>query len=441
MKPFGQDITTTPLDPAKHVNFELGMVLGADDLRQEFAYQANRDAWLARGALGYGTIAGLRLTTATVDGRREIRVHPGVALTPGGELVHVPRLQCADLIPWVAALNGTANAPADGADAVTAYITLRYDFAPTDEVPLPGDPCRPDDEALVASRIADCFDLELRHEAPVQGEEDAVRAFGRWLQGLPSGTPGDAPTEFVAKVRAFGATLAADAATDPAAPPIVATVPPTERCAYLREAIRLFVVEIRPTLIADNRGASNLPPGEARLLLATLRVPVAHHVEHGWRFDEAREVEIDERRRPILAHLRLLQSQLACARPPETAPGGHRLVAAGRFRWDNAAETYVADAATHDLQVLSHPDFVSVHLATWPDFRADGFYALSGTALVKGADSPRYVVDEVVELDDPPPAWVADGALIGLPFRVRRTTNDAAAPAPLGVTLQLIEIA
>ena len=34
-------------DPAKHVNYNLGMVLGVDDFTQEFAYLSERDQWMA----------------------------------------------------------------------------------------------------------------------------------------------------------------------------------------------------------------------------------------------------------------------------------------------------------------------------------------------------------------------------------------------------------
>ena len=51
-------------DPTKHVNYTYGMVLGVDDLTQEFAYHSGRDQWTARDAIGYGTVNGLRVTIA-----------------------------------------------------------------------------------------------------------------------------------------------------------------------------------------------------------------------------------------------------------------------------------------------------------------------------------------------------------------------------------------
>jgi hypothetical protein len=82
-------------DPTKHVNYVLGMVLGVDDFNQEFAYLSERDRWLARDLLGYGTAWGLAVTSGLGTRGPEVRVSPGVALTPRGHLVRVTPAQCA----------------------------------------------------------------------------------------------------------------------------------------------------------------------------------------------------------------------------------------------------------------------------------------------------------------------------------------------------------
>ena len=38
--------SATAQDPTKHVNYVLGMVLGVDDLTQEFGYLSQRDQWI-----------------------------------------------------------------------------------------------------------------------------------------------------------------------------------------------------------------------------------------------------------------------------------------------------------------------------------------------------------------------------------------------------------
>src|SRR6185312_4742524 len=62
MTTFAAQATTLalpPPDPLKHVNYVLGMVLGVDDFTQEFTYLSARERWLARDAIGYGTLWGL----------------------------------------------------------------------------------------------------------------------------------------------------------------------------------------------------------------------------------------------------------------------------------------------------------------------------------------------------------------------------------------------
>src|SRR5436309_14942210 len=81
----------TPPDPSQHVNYARGMVLGVDDFTQEFAYLAGREQWLARDAIGYGTLSGLRVFAedAGADGPR-LPVTAGSAQAPSGEHVCRP---------------------------------------------------------------------------------------------------------------------------------------------------------------------------------------------------------------------------------------------------------------------------------------------------------------------------------------------------------------
>ena len=65
-------LETSVFDPTRHVNFAKGMVLGVDDFRQEFAYLAGRDQWLARDAVGYGTLSGLRVFVEASGVRPEV---------------------------------------------------------------------------------------------------------------------------------------------------------------------------------------------------------------------------------------------------------------------------------------------------------------------------------------------------------------------------------
>src|SRR5215510_14292294 len=84
-------MTVADLNPAKHVNYTVGMVLGVDDFTQEFAYLSGRDQWMARDLIGYGTVRGLKVATEidSVKGPRVI-VDPGVAVSPSGQMICVP---------------------------------------------------------------------------------------------------------------------------------------------------------------------------------------------------------------------------------------------------------------------------------------------------------------------------------------------------------------
>src|SRR5258706_14263880 len=87
-----------PGDMSKHVKYTFGMLLGVDDFTQEFTYLSGRDRWLARDLLGYGTAWGLSVAIELPpDGGPRVNVDRGVGLTPLGELVCVPSMQCAYL--------------------------------------------------------------------------------------------------------------------------------------------------------------------------------------------------------------------------------------------------------------------------------------------------------------------------------------------------------
>src|SRR5260370_6565301 len=176
-----------PPDPSKHVNFTLGMVLGVDDLTQEFAYHIGRDQWLVRDLLGYGTVCGLHVTMVSDKGQPKVEVAEGVALSPLGQLIRVCPAQCAflndwltlhktDLVPVVSSPPGTPPGT-----SVKLYVVLCYRECPTDAVPIPGEPCRSEDDAMAPSRLKDDYCLDLRLQPPDQREEDDLRDFVEWL--------------------------------------------------------------------------------------------------------------------------------------------------------------------------------------------------------------------------------------------------------------------
>lgn len=344
-------LTNSAPNPRLHVNYAKGMVLGVDDFTQEFAYLSGRQQWLARDAIGYGTLSGLRVQVedAGADGPR-VRVGAGSALAPNGQMICVGADQCALFNRWLAKPENAAavtrhlsgspvvsppilSPPAVSAATISLYLTLCYADCKTALVPIPGEPCRSEDELTAFSRIADDFRLGLRLDAPLGVEENAVRDFIAWLRtgvNVVDATSSPAADEaaWAAALRAsVQPWIAAFEASPPASPPGVPadfltdvsppalTIGRSELCAFLRVALRIWVTEMRPWWMAQ-KCADPSNPEDACVMLARIDVPivwVGGSPTGAWVVDgDAQDIDIDERLRPVLAHLRLLQEWMLC---------------------------------------------------------------------------------------------------------------------------------
>jgi hypothetical protein len=354
-------------DATKHVNYSLGMVLGVDDFNQEFAYLAGRDRWLARDAVGYGTLCGLSLKTDTVPSKGpRLTVTSGSALTPRGQLVCVKPNQCAYLNDWLAA-NKDKIAPLLGsplAGTIDLYLTLCYRDCPADLVPIPGAPCRAEDELMAPSRLVDDFSLELRLTPPDQSEEDVLRQFVNWLRTLTFGTAGPfmSPEDFETLIRGALKVVAASPSSPPSSPlssplsggaALILLSPlgsmnldPTLGAEYYRAAFRVWIEELRPNVHAvcacsggccgGATDANEPPKADECLLLARINIPVVRS-SGNWVVDDLGTIDIDESRRPMLLHLRMLQELLVQSPAALGGAAGPRVVAAGLVGVDASA--------------------------------------------------------------------------------------------------------
>jgi hypothetical protein len=350
----------TPLDTAvfdatQHVNFAKGMVLGVDDFRQEFAYLSGRDQWLVRDAIGYGTASGLRVFVENegAEGPR-LQVTAGSAFVPSGKQVCVGADQCAVINRWLAKpdnaaivnqiLNGGSPAfsppilspPAVTSGTISLFLTLCYHDCLTRPVPIPGEPCRSDDELMADSRIADDYRLELRKDPPVQVEEDALRDFVRWLRAnvhVVDGSPppdGDAQIWLATLRSAAQAWLDAASLSPPLSPPASLstlgdylvdlspaslTVSQEQVCDLLRVAFRFWVTELRPLWMARRCHREMLKDQDC-VLLARIEFDVEFvggSPAGTWQIvGSPPTVLVDETTRPFLVHLRLLQEWSLC---------------------------------------------------------------------------------------------------------------------------------
>lgn len=314
-------------DPSKHVNYTLGMLLGVDDFQAEFAYLSGRDQWMARDLVGYGTVCGLKVSLDSSGTGPRVSVSSGTALSPRGQMICVHPAQCAYLKDWFNANQNQVN-PQGGSplgSIQTLWLVLCYRDCLVDPVPIAGEPCRSADELSAPSRVVDDFRLELRVAAPLQEEEDAIRDFVAWLDQIQITDVGPANTFL--NITDFGNALRA--ALVPSASPLdpgayfhlgsplnQVRVHLADVGKYLREAFRIWVTEIRPIFhgcwpqqsctCSDDAAALKAPPTDECLLLAEVDVPVVSS-SGKWVVDDKHPITIDESRRPILLHTRMLQ--------------------------------------------------------------------------------------------------------------------------------------
>jgi len=349
----------TPLDAAvfdatQHVNFAKGMVLGVDDFRQEFAYLSGRDQWLVRDAIGYGTVSGLRVFFEN-EGAEGPRLHvtAGSAFVPSGKHVCVGADQCAVINRWLAKPDNAAivfelltggspplspplSPPAVTSGTISLFLTLCYRDCLTRPVPVPGEPCRSHDELMADSRVADDYRLELRKNAPVQVEEDALRDFARWLRAnvhigdTSPPLPVDDASWLAALRPAAQAWLDAASLSPPMSPPasfstlgdylvdlspLNLTVRQDQMCEFLRVAFRFWVTELRPLWMA-RRCHREMFKDQDCVLLARVEFDVdwvGGSPTGAWQIaGSPATLLVDETTRPFLAHLRLLQEWLLC---------------------------------------------------------------------------------------------------------------------------------
>lgn len=309
--PFSAVATASTADPARHVNFNVGMVLGVDDYRQEFAYHSARDKWIVREFLGYGTLSGLAVTVESDANGPRVRVTPGAAAAPSGQLICVGREQCGSLNPWlqrpevIAKLHTLTDGTADpDHTTLTLFLTLCYVDCAVADVPIPGEPCRSDENLMAPSRIADDYTLTFAFDPPAMDEALAGPILDSFWAGLNLGGVPDTPANFATALQraelqlklALGIYPSDAPAPDPA--DLVAVAVPAGAELRFRAAVkRLWVTRMRPGVAAQACAANPVPANDC-VLLARLTVPVVRAAAV-WAVDAA-PVTPDETDRPIL---------------------------------------------------------------------------------------------------------------------------------------------
>jgi len=392
-------------DPAKHVNFVPGMVLGADDFNQEFAYLAERDRFLARELSGYGVTRGLGVSIAA-GWAPGLVVAAGAAISPRGHVVRVSQAESANLDDWIdanreAIVKVFGAAPAEGEEKrIAAYVVLSYRALATDLVPVPGEAGRSEKDVVAHSRVADGHALELRLVAPEQREDDAVRDLAAWLGAVELVPKGGASlADFLGALRT--------AAKDAVAPAFLKQPPEVkvsyaDAPAFFRSALRLFVTTLRVSKLGEGQTAAGAPPREDALLLAKVEIDTVGGKDGAWAVapSPSASVQIIEDRRPFLVPGQMLEDALATtleraarlrqavAHPYVTPAYSYVVLAAGIVKVVAGPALPEANAVTTNAPVAWSSGAGEITVAIRkPDF-ADARYVVKALPFAAGASIP-----------------------------------------------------
>jgi hypothetical protein len=242
----------------------------------------------------------------------------------------VPTAQCAYLNDWLK-LEKTKREMRGLISPLTVYVVLCYRDCATDNVPIPGEPCRSEDDLMKPARLADDFELRLSLDPPSQHEEEAIREFVEWMRQVEiSDAVFKSPQleDFLKDIRTALQPLTSPPVSAPPAfpefdlapPPLELQIRPEDACEYLGAAFRLWVTELRPKRFGPWRDCGATATETARaaaddcVMLAAISFPFETSLSGETEVTDVNQIVINERHRPFLAHLRLLQEWMLCGR-------------------------------------------------------------------------------------------------------------------------------
>jgi hypothetical protein len=407
-----------PPDPSKHVDYQLGMVLGVDDFVQEFSYSSGRDKRIVRDLIGYGVVSGLRVTVdVSAGGGPQVQVAPGELVTPSGQFVCISPAQCANLNAWLQANVDQIEQIASPPATLQLSVVASYAECFTDTVPIPGEPCRGDDELQQPSRIQDSFALDLQLSAPPQTEDDAIADFVRWVRRIPlvDTPPGDVDA-FIEELRLLMALEVSSPPSPPslldflyASPPPSLEIPRAAAGQYLAALFSFWVTDLRARVRCDGSaaecdcsgGPGSLDAAADSLCVAELTVPLVIDAPTGSVIvadTPPVTVSAGERSRPTLLHTKLLQEWLLTA---SEAAAEIPDVVSGRFLADGTTVGARGGLTAHPLPFSSPPSGgATLFELAFPGYSPSAQYVVTGQPVAAAADAQASTF-EVIEADDP----------------------------------------
>jgi hypothetical protein len=286
--------TDTDASLEKRVRYTRGQMLNETDFTQEQNYHLNKSHQHNRILHGYGTVSGLEIDAAAVEGSIEITVNVGVGVDRAGRVFRIATPQCADLLTWL------DKHPDFNFKNPVVYVVACYDETLTDEQYTSGQDCLNDDVGKTATRIQDSVKLELRAQPPKmplwQGSQN-VRDLMAKVQLVDAIAPNDDRDELIRLLLAIDGLAPLNDPTpryrlDSAARDV------------LEEIYRLWVVTVLPKILAEEAEALGTPEDYCILLGA---VRFNRVTSGGQQSVDAPIVNPDGDMRPVLLHTQLFQ--------------------------------------------------------------------------------------------------------------------------------------
>jgi hypothetical protein len=256
------------MPPPERVNYATGVLLAAEDFRDEQTYHRARLARVLAALAGFGTLAGLRvIPPEATDAELELRVAPGIAIDRFGRTVEIVQPYCIRVARWFADLSTAAlRAAVHRAPRVSVPVAVVADVflaaLSCARAKTPAFATGPFDalDAVVPARLAEAAELELVPRA--EGGPDPIPS-PRNFWPAPDATP-EARLAAVLDAWEVGTTTtSADGSLDPLAEHVVG---------QNTSAVLLARVTIPVVLAAD------AAPGVRPALDMTQRVSVDNSV-------------------------------------------------------------------------------------------------------------------------------------------------------------------
>jgi hypothetical protein len=177
--------------PLERVRYFPRQLLTADDLIAEQDYQREKLRRHQRNLHGWGVVCGCSVQGAGTGGGWQVKVSPGVAVSPYGDEINIGEAVAVDLLLGMPNPPCTVKSPcppmgqpvaaSDG--SLTAYVAVRHAECWSRPVSVHPAGCGCDSSDCEYSRIRESFEIKVLWSLP-QSHVDAMEEDKQWRRAL-----------------------------------------------------------------------------------------------------------------------------------------------------------------------------------------------------------------------------------------------------------------